>query len=364
MKRKLNLKEKALLFVKRYRRSTSKHVLAVLVIVVLTLVFLNMFSDGSITIAERDEDDIFVAMFAADMFLGDNVRKVTQKQGYDYLFKYVKPYFEASDYITGYYDDLNKVYKSEEHSSFEDVDTVKALKDMKYNVLSLSSGYDLKQLKSTIDMFSSAGIDCVGTEVEGDTIQKISYHTTGGIKVATVGIIDIYNQDKRKKVKNVPLPDILYKSVIKEAKDNSDLVIVHINWGEEYVSKVSKRQKEMAKAISDAGADIIIGHNSYVLQPIEIYNDTLIFYSLGNLFNDQIWTNSKESILVRYCINKDGTETVEVVLVHSRGAQPRPMTGLLNWFGRQKNFLMLTKYLPDNSTWDINDEKLIIYLNR
>ena len=41
-------------------------------------------------------------------------------------------------------------------------------------------------------------------------------------------------------------------------------------------------QKEIAHALIDAGADLIIGHHPHVLQQIERYKEKLIFYSLGN----------------------------------------------------------------------------------
>jgi poly-gamma-glutamate capsule biosynthesis protein CapA/YwtB (metallophosphatase superfamily) len=39
---------------------------------------------------------------------------------------------------------------------------------------------------------------------------------------------------------------------------------------------------EFAHAMIDAGADIVLGHGPHVVRPLEIYNDRLIAYSLGN----------------------------------------------------------------------------------
>jgi hypothetical protein len=39
---------------------------------------------------------------------------------------------------------------------------------------------------------------------------------------------------------------------------------------------------EFAHAVIDAGADIVLGHGPHVVRPMEIYNDRLIAYSLGN----------------------------------------------------------------------------------
>ena len=39
---------------------------------------------------------------------------------------------------------------------------------------------------------------------------------------------------------------------------------------------------EFARAMIDAGADIVLGHGPHVVRPMEIYTDRLIAYSLGN----------------------------------------------------------------------------------
>jgi poly-gamma-glutamate capsule biosynthesis protein CapA/YwtB (metallophosphatase superfamily) len=39
---------------------------------------------------------------------------------------------------------------------------------------------------------------------------------------------------------------------------------------------------EFARSMIDAGADIVLGHGPHVVRPMEIYNDRLIAYSLGN----------------------------------------------------------------------------------
>lgn len=63
---------------------------------------------------------------------------------------------------------------------------------------------------------------------------------------------------------------------------NNNLVIVMMHWGIEREKTPSQRQIEMARRLIDAGADIVVGSHPHVWQPIEIYKNKLIFYSLGN----------------------------------------------------------------------------------
>ncbi len=68
---------------------------------------------------------------------------------------------------------------------------------------------------------------------------------------------------------------------------NTDVKIFCFHWGNEYIQKPSMQQREFAYALIDAGADVIIGHHSHVIQPYEQYGKGHIFYSLGNFcFNN------------------------------------------------------------------------------
>ncbi len=46
-------------------------------------------------------------------------------------------------------------------------------------------------------------------------------------------------------------------------------------------------QIEFSKMAIEAGADLIVGHHSHVIQPNEKYGNGYIFYSLGNFIFDQ-----------------------------------------------------------------------------
>jgi len=61
-----------------------------------------------------------------------------------------------------------------------------------------------------------------------------------------------------------------------------DAVIVSLHWGYERERYPLPYQRIMAHDIVDAGASLVLGHHSHVLQGIEEYAETPIAYSLGN----------------------------------------------------------------------------------
>ncbi|MCR4707962.1 MAG: CapA family protein [Clostridiales bacterium] len=60
------------------------------------------------------------------------------------------------------------------------------------------------------------------------------------------------------------------------------IVIVSYHWGEEKDYVPNERQVPLGRATIDAGADLVVGHHSHRMNPIEEYKGKYICYSLGN----------------------------------------------------------------------------------
>ena len=69
---------------------------------------------------------------------------------------------------------------------------------------------------------------------------------------------------------------------IAEAREDHDLLVVSLHWGVEYTDGPSPRQKQAARALIDAGADVVFGHHPHVLHGVEFYGGGVIAYSMGN----------------------------------------------------------------------------------
>jgi poly-gamma-glutamate synthesis protein (capsule biosynthesis protein) len=73
------------------------------------------------------------------------------------------------------------------------------------------------------------------------------------------------------------------------ARQDSDTVVVFLHWGVERESCPSPRQQEVAQALTDAGADIVVGAHAHHLQGGGRLDSAFVDYGLGNLvfFNEQ-----------------------------------------------------------------------------
>ena len=69
---------------------------------------------------------------------------------------------------------------------------------------------------------------------------------------------------------------------VKAARDQCDLLIVSVHWGEEYDYTANTDQQKLGRALIDAGADLVLGTHPHVIQGVERYRDKYIVYSLGN----------------------------------------------------------------------------------
>jgi poly-gamma-glutamate capsule biosynthesis protein CapA/YwtB (metallophosphatase superfamily) len=106
------------------------------------------------------------------------------------------------------------------------------------------------------------------------------------------------------------------KEDIERLRGEIDLVIVLMHAGTEYVNLPNLQQVEFARKAIDFGADAVIGHHPHWPQSWEIYNDKIIFYSLGNFIFDQMWSKAtSHGLLARLTFQADLSGRAELLPV-------------------------------------------------
>lgn len=121
-----------------------------------------------------------------------------------------------------------------------------------------------------------------------------------------------------------PEEDAEYKNYKKQVKkdieavrDKVDFLIVAMHAGVEYSQTETDYQDDMARFLADCGADLVIGTHPHVIEPAEYIGDTLVYYSLGNLFCAQMqdeYYNKVTSIMAQVTVKKV-TENGETKIV-------------------------------------------------
>ena len=145
-------------------------------------------------------------------------------------------------------------------------------------------------INSTIDYFKDkTNIKTVGTRKNTDDSFLLYVEKNNikfGITAYTYGTNQKSNSNRSLinyyKDENGNLNKDQIKKDIEELKNNSDIVIVLMHWGQEFRYEPNKEQKELANYLSELGVDIVVGSHSHNISPIEKINNTLVYYSLGN----------------------------------------------------------------------------------
>lgn len=105
-------------------------------------------------------------------------------------------------------------------------------------------------------------------------------------------------------------------SEVKELRQRcTGFLVCSIHWGLEFLDYPSAEQVEIAHKLVDAGVNVVIGHHPHVLQPIEEYNNGLIFYSLGNFVFDLWPVETKLTAIAHIKLELGKTPTFSVTPV-------------------------------------------------
>lgn len=133
-----------------------------------------------------------------------------------------------------------------------------------------------------------------GTHTSQEDRDNYKVIDLNGIKVGLLGYT--YGLNGYSIPEDMPwLIDVIDEDLIRSDMEKlnkiSDVQIVAMHWGTEYVTTVTDEQAYYAKVLNECGVDVIIGTHPHVIEPCEIYHgekqDTLIYYSLGNFLSAQ-----------------------------------------------------------------------------
>ncbi len=80
-------------------------------------------------------------------------------------------------------------------------------------------------------------------------------------------------------------------AAVRAADSTADVVVVYMHWGEESTSCPTEQQRSLARQLTDAGADVIVGSHAHVLQGSGYLDDTYVGYGLGNF----VWYHDRQS---------------------------------------------------------------------
>lgn len=188
-------------------------------------------------------------------------------------------------------------------------------------------------LLDTLDSAKTAGMPIVGAGHNTTEAYAPYLVTVKGVRLAVIGLSQVHELKEQWKP-TATRPGIamafdrkLSVAAVKAARAQADVVIAFMHWGTEGQGCPNGDQKSIAKALSDAGADLIIGTHAHVLLADGFLGGAYVHYGLGNF----LWYSTSKSTdtgLLTVTIKDGKVKTRQFTPgVVSNNGQPKPVSG-------------------------------------
>ena len=286
---------------------------------------------GAIGVSEFEPVEL---MFSGDVYLSDHVMEAYQASG-DITGVVSQAYLDemkSADYFVANeefpFSNRGTPEKDKQYTFEVDPSKVDMIKEMGIDLVTLANNHTLDfgpdALLDTLDTLDKAGISHVGAGKNIEEAAEPVMVSIKGRKIAFIGATRVMPEAYWAAGESSPGllaaydPSNLIEE-IKQAKEQADLVVVYVHWGEERKEMPNEIQTTLAHDIVDAGADLVVGAHPHVLQGIEYYKDVPIVYSLGNfVFGSSI----PKTALLRVTIDntEDGSENLKLRLIPGKSS--------------------------------------------
>ncbi len=197
--------------------------------------------------------------------------------------------------------------------------------------LGYPKAYDkgLEGLQATVEAAQARKMTTLGayaTQVDADTLRMF---TVDQVNVAFLHYTESVSTTGKKGMSAdgtaYALPTTLVNgaaesmlSDVRRAREaGADIVVVSLNWGKASASKPTAEQKTLAQQLADAGADVIVGAGTRVVQPVTWLTakdadgnirHTLCAWNLGSLINESRKDGNVLGMLLQLKITYDGNK--------------------------------------------------------
>lgn len=259
--------------------------------------------------AEAKEE--FRILFLGDTSFGENYQdiraaegreNVLETQGYDRPLANFRKILERHDRVVANFETTLTSRKETPYAGrkayihYSDPDKARpALAELGIDLVSLANNhaydYGTPGLQDTLAAFEELGIETCGGGMEFGAAAQPAY-IEGGFRPVAVFCVFQHVASYEKRFGsyagvNIPgvasfAPPVLAQQIAKIRRLAPEtIVVVYPHWLRNY-RPVEPEQRALARAAIDAGADLVIGHGSHMLQEVERYRGRWIVYSLGN----------------------------------------------------------------------------------
>ena len=126
-------------------------------------------------------------------------------------------------------------------------------------------------------------------------------------------------------------------AAVRAARAAADTVVVYLHWGTERVSCPTPVQRELARTLVAAGADVVVGSHAHVLLGAGYLNRAYVGYGLGNfVFYSSGGGPNTESGVLMLTVRGRSVERASWAPARISGGVPIPLAGAAASAARQR----------------------------
>ena len=192
-------------------------------------------------------------------------------------------------------------------------DVVDSLSKLGFNVMSLGSyhAYDkgIAGIQNSIKYLNEKNIIYSGVNDSNENRLKNNVITKNGLKIALLSYTTSTDEIVSASYAVNIYSDELVKRDIESIKNDVDVIMVSIDFSNIKTAEVTEEQKRIAKYLSELGVHIVVGNTGYTIQPVEIIDETIVCYSLGNLLSGHSAVDSRISAMVDFNLKMTKSNT-------------------------------------------------------
>lgn len=271
--------------------------------------------------AKIKKDEPKSLLFLGDIMLGRYVENKMESDGEEYPFKYIKTLLASSTYIVANLEGpIPKVHTPTPMYTFRfsfKESVAPLLSKMNIHAVSLANNHSVdwgeEGYVNTKTILDKHGVRSFGhSQSMMDDVYEINLD---GKMVTTFGI----NMTKARWNNDEAIEATL--KVVNAHPESH--IVAFLHWGDEYSHRQNSKQQELARILIDNGVDTVIGAHPHVIQGIEKYKDSHIFYSLGNFIFDQFFSDDVEEGYAIKMKHVEGNLIFELIPYVSERSQPR-----------------------------------------
>lgn len=155
-------------------------------------------------------------------------------------------------------------------------------------------------LRRTLRTLQRSPLRHVGAGVDLDAASRAAVMRVNGLRVGLIGFNAIGETPRATATtpgalsvsmppRTGPLDRVDLRRVsrlVRDLRDQADVVVVLPHWGAQYTHVAVPAQRQVARELAAAGADLVVGGHPHWVQGLELVGDTVVAHSLGNLVFD------------------------------------------------------------------------------